>query len=284
MLCSDCHGSMEQVGADFSQNVSPTNPGAFELTGNFYTDPGQPRVPWANEPGCGSCHTGDVNSNLARAGNVRVNLADANGNDDGIRLRQAYRDGDPKATPIVPTNKRFAEPAVPASFNGFANPGAGNPQLYRVSTGHGGVMCEGCHGATHAEFTSGSDVALSNDDVASVQLQGHTGTIIECQTCHGTAMNSQLTNDGPHGMHPVGNDTNFTDNNPGDGDASGPRISFVDGGHEDISRSGCSNCHGAGRDGNQGTVLSVAKKDRRLNGRTVKAGTPVGCGICHNWR
>ena len=109
-------------------------------------------------------------------------IPDIDGNVDGIRLRQAFRTDDAKATPIVPTNKRFAEPAVPASFNGFANPGAGNPQLYRVSTGHGGVMCEGCHGATHAEWPNGNPNA--NDNVTAGQLQGHTGTIIECSTCH----------------------------------------------------------------------------------------------------
>ena len=67
MLCSDCHGNMEQVGNDFSVGVSPSNPSAFKLNlGNFY-DPAsaQPRVPWAHEPGCGSCHTGDAVSNLA---------------------------------------------------------------------------------------------------------------------------------------------------------------------------------------------------------------------------
>ena len=71
ILCSDCHGTMAQVGADFSTGVSPDNLGAFKLDqGNFY-DPAstQPRVPWANEPGCGSCHSGSANDNLAnRAG------------------------------------------------------------------------------------------------------------------------------------------------------------------------------------------------------------------------
>ena len=60
MLCQDCHGDMTQVGNDFTRNVSPSNPGAFELGGDFYTNADQPRVPWANEPSCGSCHTGDV--------------------------------------------------------------------------------------------------------------------------------------------------------------------------------------------------------------------------------
>lgn len=272
MLCNDCHGDMLAVGADFSAGVSPANPGAFVLGGDFYNpnDP-QPRVPWANEPGCGSCHTGDASSNLAGTANTIVNRVDTHGNTDGIRLRQAWRTGDAKATPIVPANKRFAEPAVPARFNGFSNPGAGNPQLYRVSTGHGGVMCEGCHGATHAEWPHANPNA--NDNVTAVQLQGHTGTLVECSVCHGTTMNGQDTLLGPHGMHPVGGNT-----------------SFARGGHEHLAENNpaaCPVCHGPGsRSGNQGTVLSLAKADRTLiteNGRAVNvpAGTRIGCSICH---
>ena len=265
MLCSDCHGSMQQVGNDFSKDVSPSAPGNFILSaGNFYNaSSSQPRVPWANEPGCGSCHTGDAGSNLAGTTGTLVNLTDTNGNSDGIRLRQAYRTGDVKATPIVPGNKRFAEPAVPASFNGFANPGAGNPKLYRVSTGHGGVMCEGCHGATHAEWPNANPDA--NDNLTAEQLQGHSGTIVECSTCHGSAMDSQNTLGGPHGMHPVGANT-----------------SFANGGHERVDRSGCADCHGpGGRSSNAGTVLSLAKADRTLRGTLVRKGEPVGCSTCH---
>jgi hypothetical protein len=198
--------------------------------------------------------------------NAIVNTVDSNGNTDGIRLRQAYRIGDPKATPIVPTNKRFAEPAVPASFNGFSNPGAGNPKLYRVSSGHGGVFCEGCHGATHAEWPNANPNA--NDNVTAKQLQGHTGTIVECSTCHGDAMNSQNTLGGPHGMHPVGDNT-----------------SFARGGHEHLAENNagaCAVCHGSGsRSSNTGTVLSVAKADRNLRGTLVRKGEPVGCSVCH---
>jgi len=272
MLCSDCHGNMAQVGDDFSKNVSPTSPGAFLLAKDFYTNPNTPRVPWANEPGCGSCHTGDSLSNLAGTTGTLVNTKDAKGNTDGIRLRQAFRTGDAKATPIVPTNKKFAEPLVPASFNGSVNPGAGNPKLYRVSSGHGGVMCEGCHGATHAEWPNASPTA--NDNVTANQLQGHTGTIVECATCHGTAMNSQNTLGGPHGMHPVGANTNF-----------------ADGGHEDmVSGNNCVVCHGPnatenGRKQNTGTVLSLAKADRNFSGLEdggqVLKGQPVGCSTCH---
>ena len=261
MLCSDCHGSMSQVGNDFSKNMPG---GSFILANNFYTDANTPRVPWANEPGCGSCHTGDASSNLTNTSGAVVNNVDTNGNTDGIRLRQAYRTGDSKATPIVPTNKRFAENVITPGAT--TAPGA-NPKLYRVSTGHGGVMCEGCHGATHAEWPVSPDSGdfIANDNQAALQLQGHTGTIVECSTCHGNAMDNQITLGGPHGMHPVGDNT-----------------SFANGGHEHMGTSGCSACHGpGGRSSNTGTVLSVAKADRNLRGTLVLKGEPVGCSVCH---
>ncbi len=266
MLCNDCHGSMLQVGDDFSRNVSPGNPGAFELTGNFYTDPAQPRVPWANEPGCGSCHTGDASNNLAGSNGTLVNSRDTNDNLDGIRLRQAYRTGDVKATPIVPTNKRFAEPAVPDNFGNFNNPGAGNPQLYRVSTGHGGVMCEGCHGATHAEWPNGNPNA--NDNITASQLQGHVGTIADCTTCHSSSPGNNLN--GPHGLHRIAFDSTPWSSS---GVHSGPGDNF----------SNCATCHGGtSRNNSCGTVLSRALATRTFSGRTIQAGEPVGCAVCHS--
>ncbi len=271
MLCSDCHGSMLQVGDDFSKNVSPSKPGAFILAKDFYTNPNTPRVPWANEPGCGSCHTGDAKSRLSGPGLV-VNTRDANGVVDGIRLRQAFKKGDAKAKPIVPANKRFAEPAVPASFNGFPNPGAGNPKLYRVSSGHGGVMCEGCHGATHAEWPNGNPNA--NDNLTAIQVQGHTGPITECSACHGNGWEPSGDDalGGPHGMHVVGDSR------------------FSDGGHEHIAEdngNACFSCHGGtSRRDSQGTVLSRAAANRTLRAEdrtvTVAKGQPVGCILCHS--
>lgn len=258
MLCQDCHGSMAQVGNDFSRNVSPANAGAFELASDFYTNPNTPRVPWANEPGCGSCHTGDAMDNMH--GNANT-IGDP---DDGIRLMQAWMKGDTKATPIVPTNKRFAETTVAST---------GNPQLYRVSTGHEGVLCEACHGATHAIFPNANPDA--NDNVASMQLQGHAGVISECSTCHTGDLG--ITLDGPHGMHPVG--------------SAGDK--FADGGHEDIAKNdpdACRACHGQN---GEGTVLSRMFTDRILkcdkktafcpdgNSQLFPKGYQVTCTDCH---
>ena len=277
MLCQDCHGDMEQVGDDFTRGVSPTTPGAFELGGDFYTNADQPRVPWANEPGCGSCHTGDAMSNLAGTSGTVVNPADADGNEDNIRLFQAFRSGDAKATPIVPTNKRFAENVIEAdnpAVSGPNDPRIGNPMLYRVSTGHEGVFCEACHGSTHGIWPNKNE--LANDNVAAGQLQGHKGTIIECSTCHEGDLGDTLG--GPHGMHPVG------------------ATSFADGGHASLverNSDQCKACHG--EDG-LGTVLSRMATDRVLecdnstsfcpdgNNAEFTKGYMVGCVECHEYQ
>jgi hypothetical protein len=253
VVCQDCHGGMDKVGDDFSKTVSLSNPGSFILDGSV-------RVPWAEEPGCGSCHTGDALDNLAGAANVIKSA-------DGINLAQAYRTDDPGARPIVPGNdplgvagnkgnKRFAEPMAQTALGA-------KPMLYRFSTGHGGVYCQGCHGSTHAEWPNAA--ANDNDNVPATQLQGHAGTVVECSVCHKNDLG--VTLDGPHGMHPVGSGR------------------FVNGGHEDFAEShlsDCKACHGASL---LGTALSKAQADRAwtVEGRRVKVakGQPVACNLCH---
>ena len=191
------------------------------------------REPWVDEPRCESCHTGDAVSHLG----------------DSIRLSQAW-DGDIDiATPRLAVNKRFAE---------------NNNTLYRNSLGHGGVACEGCHGSTHAIWPNA--LASANDNLAAIQLQGHTGSIIECSACH-TSL--PLTLNGPHGMHNV-NSTgwnleheDFYENNP----------------------NACQACHGRNL---EGTVLSRTAADRDYlrdddGDRTIHMarGTPVSCDLCH---
>ncbi len=263
MVCQDCHGDLAQVGNDFTANVTAAQP--FPAGADL-----SKRVPWANEPGCGSCHTGDATSNMANVAGTTKNGYDTNGNADGIRLIRAYLSSDANAKPIVPANKRFAENTVPASYNGFANPGAGNQKLYRVSNGHGGVMCEGCHGATHAEWDSDGS-PLKNDNVTGNQIQGHSGTVMECNSCHVTSAMSSNTMNGPHGMHLV-NDSRFFSS-----------------AHENLAKAenakpnggSCGACHGADH---LGTVLSrvpVARTFTGEHGGSLQAGDPVACNLCH---
>jgi hypothetical protein len=242
IVCQDCHGSMRQVGNDASKNFPDDNLATLAEKADLSL-----RVPWASEPGCQSCHTGDaVNHNHPPGAVVAP---------DGIRLLQAYVASEHdsaggNATPIVALNSRFAE----------------NQPLYRLSgnadgsgKGHGGIMCEGCHGSTHAIWPNPQPNA--NDNVTSKQLQGHAGTIIECTTCHEGDLGNTL--DGPHGMHPVG------------------ATYFANEGHEELSIQLCTACHGAlGR----GTVLSEAKADRVGLAEIgfIAAGTQVNCGMCHS--
>jgi hypothetical protein len=282
-VCQDCHGNMAQIGNDFSKNI--LNPGGTFITkADFYTNAATPRVPWLNEPTCGSCHTGDANSNFAQTpptGKTVIPASKANVA-DSIRLLQAYFSNDANAKPIIPTNKRFAEPAVtsPAAATGNAA-AAGNPQLFRLSVDkHGGVFCEGCHGATHAEWPVGDGSANYNDNLAATQLQGHSGKITECNTCHtGTSMSASLN--GPHGMHPVGSNGFSASWTSGHGDFAEHNITE------------CKACHGTK---GEGTVLGVVAVERaNLKCKQTMPGAPpcqnekitlpanykVTCNTCH---
>ncbi|HEX8988752.1 MAG TPA: hypothetical protein VF816_12410 [Rhodocyclaceae bacterium] len=232
VVCQDCHGQMRQVGNDFSANLPTT--GQLDLTR---------RVPWANEPKCQSCHVGDA---VTVAAMNRTGMIVAN---DNIRLLQAYltTDATKAALPnIQMPSSRFAE----------------NASLYRLSKGHGGVMCKACHGSTHAEWPNANPKA--NDNVAATQLQGHSGVIAECSTCHSTQPANNLN--GPHGLHPVNS------------------ASFVSG-HENLAKSNgnaCRACHGTT---GQGTVLSRTFADRTFKTEhgtvTLTKGTQVRCDACH---
>jgi hypothetical protein len=69
-------------------------------------------------------------------------------------------------------------------------------QLYRKSTGHGGVMCEACHGSTHGEYPS----RRAEDNASMIALQGHAGVLGKCSVCHGVTP----TGAGPHGITSTG--------------------------------------------------------------------------------
>ncbi|MEO8508762.1 MAG: cytochrome C [Betaproteobacteria bacterium] len=236
VVCQDCHGDMKQVGNDFTAGF-PGGTGA-DLT---------KRVPWAVEPKCQSCHVGDAKSVTA------MNRADHIVAADGIRNLLAFT----KSSATAASVKLIDAPA-----SRFAE----NQKLYRLSIGHGGVACQGCHGGTHAEWPNPNPNA--NDNIAALQLQGHSGTLVECTTCH-AAGSLGLTLNGPHGMHPV-NDTNWTAN------------------HKQLAeknRDSCRTCHGLH---GEGTPLSRVAATRTLRADddgnktiTLQRGAPVRCDACH---
>jgi hypothetical protein len=231
--CASCHGDMLATGGVFALAPGGSIDG---------TNDGHGRRPWQDLPRCGSCHTGDALNHLVGGGTVPAA--------DGVRLRQAWRTGDPAASAIAPSNLRFAE-----NLNA----------LYRFSKGHGGIACEGCHGSTHAEWPIADPSA--NDNVAANQIQGHTGTILECAACHANPIGNNLN--GPHGMHAVGSQ------------------SWVEHHHDVYEHQGaasCKVCHGVDL---LGTVLSKTPVARTFthdeHTYSLAAGQRVACNACHSW-
>ncbi len=103
------------------------------------------RVGWFDEPNCQSCHTGVAST-------TNTTLAYTSAFSSGTTLR-------------TPADATFATtPNMPAT----------GQSLFRLSVGHGGLQCEACHGSTHAEFPTN----VVNDNVESMNLQGHSGMLV----------------------------------------------------------------------------------------------------------
>jgi hypothetical protein len=187
------------------------------------------RKGWYEEPTCESCHNSSAPNKRAVSG------VDANGKS------------------IVTADHTFAT---------NANTPVAGLNLYRFSTGHGGLQCEACHGATHAEYPS----LHTDDNTQSIAVQGHAGPVAECTACHATVPNT--INGGPHGMHTTGN--TWVKN------------------HQDAAEHGgsasCSYCHG---NTSAGTPLSAIKVAKTINAgefgtKNWPAGYQVSCYSCHN--
>jgi hypothetical protein len=189
------------------------------------------RKGWLDEPTCQNCHTGTATRNNGQ-----------------IRFSSVFDGAGQLRT------------AVDNTFSTNANTPAAGLSLYRFSKGHGGLQCESCHGATHAEYPS----SHTNDNLQNIRLQGYAGTLAECRACHST--DPKTISGGPHGLHPLGD-------------------YWVDK-HEDAAEKNlgnCRNCHGTDL---RGTVLSAALTDRSF--RTEEGtfrfakGSQIGCYSCHN--
>ena len=199
--------------------------------GNLSAVGSKARQGWYNEPTCESCH------NSAAPGNRGTSGVDVSG------------------VPVIPVDHTFAT---------NANTPVTGLNLYRFSTGHGGLQCEACHGATHAEYPS----SHVDDNTQSLAVQGHAGPVAECTACHSTV--PATVNGGPHGMHTTGN-------------------AWVSS-HQGANKNGtattpsCAYCHGTT---SAGTPLSAIKVAKTINAgefgiKNWPAGYQVSCFSCHN--
>jgi hypothetical protein len=190
------------------------------------------REGWLEEPTCQSCHTGTATSNNGQ-----------------IRYRSVYTDQDTIREAVDDTFATDANTPLP----GFS--------LYRFSSGHGGLQCSACHGSTHAIFPA----SHANDNVQNSTLQGHEGTLAECDACH--SQTPETVTGGPHGLHPIGQP-------------------WIDG-HKDAAEHDttlCQDCHGTDY---TGTVLSLSQADwtadlDSLGQREFWRGFRIGCYTCHD--
>ena len=189
------------------------------------------RTGWLQEPNCQGCHSGTAANNSGQ-----------------IRYTSVF---DSPGHMRVPADQTFGtNPNTPLS----------GTSLFRFSRGHGGLYCEACHGSTHAEFPSSHD----NDNIQSIQHQGHVGVFVECASCHVTT--PTIVTGGPHGLHPLGQ-------------------TWVDHHSDIVEGSGaaqCQACHGLDY---RGTVLSRSQANRTLTAfgsKTYWRGFQIGCYTCHN--
>ncbi len=235
--CYNCHpGSVTQCLRGAMSTLKDTKTGDAAIScqschGNLAAVGSTARQGWFNEPTCEACHNSAVPGKRAISG---VNAT-------GI--------------PTVPADHTFATNAN-APVTGL--------NLYRFSTGHGGLQCEACHGATHAEYPS----THANDNIESIAVQGHAGTVAECTACHKTVPTT--VNGGPHGMHTTGNAWVSSHQNANkNGTATTPS---------------CAYCHGTT---SAGTPLSAIKVAKTINAgefgaKNWPAGYQVSCFSCHN--
>jgi hypothetical protein len=300
VTCYQCHGDMLAVGQVYPKaHVNPD--------GNPY------RLQWLDQPDCGSCHTG--------SGNVGKDATKGYFS-AGVKTL-AFAENDPSATPnkvdlTNPDERRFA--VVPltelkgsrAAKDNDYNAVLRTP-LYRLGKdSHGQVNCAACHGPAHSVWPNRDPNA--NDNVTALELQGHTGTLLECNVCHTPDSFAQLLDNdeghlvadakegvlgGPHSLHPV-NDPYWWKSAAGDVNSDG---SSSGGWHNNYAQKPgnadedqCAACHG---NDHKGTRLSRTPVDRVFDFSgvadlkqlkkagiktkvSVKAGTPIGCDTCHS--
>jgi hypothetical protein len=167
VLCADCHAS-NALG-------KPGVPEVKSLS-NAMHEQHAGKVPNSTE-GCYNCHPGP---------STRC-LRDVMSQEHGMGCVDCHGTMEQVAQNATPWLK---EPRCDTCHDDASY--AQNQPLYRMSSGHGGLYCAGCHDSPHAIAPS----AQPNDGLKFIELQGHRGPLDSCEVCHTITPNAA----GPHGM------------------------------------------------------------------------------------
>jgi cytochrome bd-type quinol oxidase subunit 1 len=90
------------------------------------------------------------------------------------------------------------EPPASRVISGFNTWTAGPEELFRSRTGDMGIMCEACHGSTHANYPATNIYGRDRDNIPPLQYQGNNlpiGANGNCNVCHTQSMEGM---DGHH--------------------------------------------------------------------------------------
>ena len=269
ILCATCHASNALPGTGIT-GIKPLTEAMHSLHANAI-DPtnGKTLASSTNRSACYRCHPGATTQCLRGAmgkqSNIQCQNCHGNMHAVGASGRKGWMDepncqachqaGQRYTTAVTNSTTGTLRAAVDTRFATTPNSPTSGVSLYRFSTGHGKMQCSVCHGSTHAIYPS----SHTEDNLQSIAVQGHEGTIAECTACHTTTPTT--TNGGPHGMHSVG-------------------ASWITN-HQDAAKNDktqCQVCHGTDY---KGTFLSKTSMARDF-ARHYNAKEIVGCYDCHN--
>lgn len=165
VLCAECHAS-NALGA-------PGVSGLPSLSHAMHNKHAEEGVPSTLE-GCYSCHPGPTTRCLRDVMSQRgMDCIDCHGGLEMVSLNPSPWLIEPRCDDCHKEQAYVQD-----------------QQLYRLSKGHGGLYCEGCHDSTHAIAQSSEPL----DAIKFINLQGYAGTLQECTVCHLT----KPAGDSPH--------------------------------------------------------------------------------------
>jgi hypothetical protein len=272
ILCASCHAT-NALGANGLPGVNPLTADMHTLHGPLVNPATSLTLDNATNPAgsCYLCHPGPQTT-CQRGAMNKTACFDCHGNltKVGAATRQGWLDL-PSCQMCHSQGNRFTTTfdstgawrvTTDSTFATNPNKPTSGKNLFRYSSGHGGLYCSACHGSQHAEYPS----LKANDNLYSQTLQGYAGKLVECSICHVSAPTA--ASGGPHGMHGI--DQGWINAHQHAADNGGS--------------SACAYCHGSDF---RGSPLSAVSTNRSFNAgdygtKSFTAGHKVSCYDCHN--